>query len=648
VTKASVLFDGQGNRLVLGAQLGRGGEGAVYALSGSGDVAKLYHAALNTEKQTKLRFMAQARDPDLSAYAAWPSRTVHDRAGGPVVGFVMASVGARFEIHTLYSPAQRRQEHPNLAWDFLLCVARNTAAAFEALHERGHVLGDVNQGNVMVGSDGRVVLIDCDSFQVRADAKVHLCEVGVPEFTSPELQGITSFASVARTVNHDNFGLALLVFHLLMGGRHPYAGVPTTRAAGQSLEGDVKAFRYAYANDAARRGNGPPPNSIPIGLLPAQIQAMFEGAFLERGAQSGRPTAQQWRVALDELRKSLQRCAHARMHVYPKHVLSCPWCALEARGVVYFLSLDAPPSAAVPSRFDATKTWATIRTIALPAPPAAPDPSQFPAMPRALPPGMPQPVHVLGVQVLLGCVAALLSWAAPKFVWLFGIAAFVACVVVEQTRGAARTRERAARAAAATAARRSYDALTARLKNEGAVPAFEGAKRQLQEAHNEWSGLDASLNAELAKLKTHAMQRQKERYLERFLIASATINGVGPAKKAALRSFGIETAADIVGYRVKAVPGFGDALTKAMERWKAGHAATFVFDARIGVAPADEAAARNRIAARRATLERQLANGAGELMRMRREAAARSQALVVQIRAAAQAVAQTTADLSVF
>ncbi len=188
----------------------------------------------------------------------------------------MPSVGRRSEVHTFYSPAQRRQDHPTVGWDFLVFAARNTAAAFEALHARGHVLGDVNQGNVMVGTDSRVVLIDCDSFQVNADAKLHLCEVGVPEFTPPELQGIASFASIARTVNHDNFGLALLVFHLLMGGRHPYAGVPLTREAGQSLEGDVKAFRYAYARDAAQRGNAPPPRSIPMGLLPSYVQSLFE------------------------------------------------------------------------------------------------------------------------------------------------------------------------------------------------------------------------------------------------------------------------------------------------------------------------------------------------------------------------------------
>ncbi len=119
----------------------------------------------------------------------------------------MAKVVNREPIHKLYSPAHRKQDFPKAAWDFLLYVARNTAAAFSTLHAQGHVIGDVNQGNVVVGADSKVTLIDCDSFQIRASNTLHLCEVGVPHFTPPELQGTSSFASTQRTENHDNFGL---------------------------------------------------------------------------------------------------------------------------------------------------------------------------------------------------------------------------------------------------------------------------------------------------------------------------------------------------------------------------------------------------------------------------------------------------------
>ncbi len=73
-------------------------------------------------------------------------------------------------------------------------------------------MGDVNQNSFMVGRDSKVVLIDSDSFQINANGTLHLCEVGVSHFTPPELQTLPSFVGFERTANHDNFGLALLIF----------------------------------------------------------------------------------------------------------------------------------------------------------------------------------------------------------------------------------------------------------------------------------------------------------------------------------------------------------------------------------------------------------------------------------------------------
>ena len=63
-----------------------------------------------------------------------------------------------------------------------------------------------------VGADGTVMLIDCDSFQVRDGAEVFTCDVGVPLFTASELHGY-GFRGLLRTENHDRFGLAVLLFH---------------------------------------------------------------------------------------------------------------------------------------------------------------------------------------------------------------------------------------------------------------------------------------------------------------------------------------------------------------------------------------------------------------------------------------------------
>ena len=109
----------------------------------------------------------------------------------------------------------------------------------------------------MVGKDSKVVLVDSDSFQINALNTVYLCDAGTQHFTPPELQSLTSFA-VIRTVNHDNFGLALLIFHLLFGARHPYAGVPLQNSAADvELESNInmtyakETFKVSYAFDAS-------------------------------------------------------------------------------------------------------------------------------------------------------------------------------------------------------------------------------------------------------------------------------------------------------------------------------------------------------------------------------------------------------------
>src|SRR5258706_14845229 len=168
------LFDGRGIPLELGRELGRGGEGSVFeVLTRTELVAKLYHVAPENAKQDKLQYMVSSADAKLSEFSAWPLETLHASRGSPVKGFLMRRIAAMEPIHKLYSPVDRKKTFPDKGWDFLLHVARNVAAAFESLHSHGHVVGDVNQGNVVVGSNGRVAFIDCDSFQINANGRVH-------------------------------------------------------------------------------------------------------------------------------------------------------------------------------------------------------------------------------------------------------------------------------------------------------------------------------------------------------------------------------------------------------------------------------------------------------------------------------------------
>jgi len=321
------LYDASGQPVVIGAQLGKGGEGTVYEIPSEPDrVAKIYTQAPSEEKAEKLRFMASSATAELCNFTAWPSATLHPGPGGAIVGFVMnRAVG--HEAHVLYSPAQRQKEKDfaRADWAFLIHTAMNCAAAFETIHGAGYVIGDVNQRNVLVSDRATVRLIDCDSFQVRANGRLFTCGVGVGEYTPPELQGRSS-RGVERTPNHDRFGLAVLIFHLLFMGRHPFAG----RSLGSKdvpLEQAIKEFRFAYSRAAAQYQIDAPPHSLRLTVVSADLARLFERAFSQHSAQpDARPAAAEWQQSLLQFKKGLQRCARDPGHRVPSHLSACPWC----------------------------------------------------------------------------------------------------------------------------------------------------------------------------------------------------------------------------------------------------------------------------------------------------------------------------------
>ena len=280
----------------------------------------------------------------------------------------MPRVEQHHEIHTLYSPAHRKVTFPHADWSFLIRAARNCAVAFDVIHGCGHVIGDVNQGGILVSKQATIKLIDCDSFQVRHGGRLFPCDVGVPHFTPPELQG-KSFKGLHRTEDHDRFGLAILVFHLLFMGRHPFVG----RFQGKGdmpIEQAIVEGRFAFSQNAARMQMMPPPFALRLRDASAEIAALFERAFrLRANGRPGRPAAAEWARGLDALEHSLSRCAEYAAHTFHASLSTCPWCQIEQNGGPdLFIALTA--AVKLGGKFDLDKVWAAISAIQLPTPPA--------------------------------------------------------------------------------------------------------------------------------------------------------------------------------------------------------------------------------------------------------------------------------------
>ena len=176
-----------------------------------------------------------------------------------------------------------------------------------------------------------VCLIDCDSFQVQSNGRLLRCEVGVAQYTPPELQE-KNFRQEARTPNHDRFGLAVLIFHLLFMGRHPFAGCFIGKGD-MLLEQAIKEFRFAYAPWAGRAQMAPPPFALPLDVLSSALASMFDRAFRPGSeATNARPTATEWAAALGNFKEHLMACPVDPGHKVPRHIGKCPWCEIMRTG----------------------------------------------------------------------------------------------------------------------------------------------------------------------------------------------------------------------------------------------------------------------------------------------------------------------------
>ena len=278
------LIDRNGNSINLGPELGKGGEGTVFNIQGNpGIVAKIYLKPPDQEKSYKIISMVGAGSERLLKLAAWPIESIHTRSGD-LIGFVMQKIQGYHPLFELYSPKLRLQEFPQADWRFLIHAATNTARSFSVIHEAGHVIGDVNHGNLLVANDATVKFIDTDSFQVSINGQTWLCEVGVATHQPPEMQGRSTYKGIVRTPNQDNFGLAVLIFQLLCLARHPFSG----RFLGHGempIEKAITECRFAYTRDNRLTQMAPPPASLSMSALTPRIWQFFERAFTKEQGQ---------------------------------------------------------------------------------------------------------------------------------------------------------------------------------------------------------------------------------------------------------------------------------------------------------------------------------------------------------------------------
>jgi hypothetical protein len=321
------LLSSSGQSLTEQSELGAGGEARVITVGEQPSWAvKLFHQP-TAERLAKVRAML-ARRPAATRGLAWPVELVLDRSSNRFVGYAMPRIGGARKAISFYNPSERVKYSPAFTYQYLVRSARNLWTAAHQVHQAGHIIGDVNESNILIADDATLTLVDTDSFQVDGGTGQHFrCLVGKPEYTPPELQGV-DFKHTSRDVYADCFGLAVISFQLLMEGVHPYAGIWSQGAPPSTPD----KIRHGLSPLNPRSPQGVPPSSPPHALLAAPLRALFVRTFADGTAdRTRRPLPDEWIRELKDFEASLQGCNRMPSHVYPSHLRTCPWCERAAK-----------------------------------------------------------------------------------------------------------------------------------------------------------------------------------------------------------------------------------------------------------------------------------------------------------------------------
>lgn len=644
------LLDGQGRPLNIGSKLGEGGEGAVYVINGAEIVAKVYLKGMPDLQARKIQAMVAMGDERLRTETTWPLGLIFEH--GKPVGFTMRRLAADArELHDLIGPKARKQFFPKASWRFLIHTGINVSAAFETLHAHNIVMGDVNSRNIVVRQNAMTTLLDSDSFQVRVGTTLYPCEVGVPEFQPPELNG--HYGGVERLPQQDLFGLAVVIFQLLFVGKHPFMGVQNGAHANVTIDENIAKGRFFFAPDAARLGLKPPPGSPTLATVTPQIAQMFVSAFTGPPAQ--RPSAAAWHAALTDLQQRTTVCNINASHSYLGGT-ACPWCVIERNGGLSYFVLPIPTTAngAVDTSIwqtftdaDINRLWTDIEAVTSP-----------PQVDSAIAPWLQyrrKPLNLWTKQrawIFGACMAVLWTAFATLYTLHFGGYAFwdLVASVIAWYFGRPDARAIAAeRRAKRDTLRVDFDQARERWESNASAKPFFDERVRLGNVVEQARTQKKRYDAERQKMESEREQRQREDYLDSQLIAHAKIKGIGSVLAARLQAAGIESALDLGKHPWAAmnVQGIGNSKYQALISWKSMVERSFRFDPNSNVFKSLLADLDGRYARERVNYRQALLSGRGTLEHLRDEILRDRTTAEHRARAAADAFWEAKADAAI-
>ena len=283
-TAGSAVYDAHGNCRTLGELISSGGEGNIYALDET-SVAKIYHAGKLTRGQKeKLETMVSM---DIRcAGVCWPRELLYNRQE-QLIGYRMERATGRELQHCVFNRVVLMRSFPDWGKKDTVQLCVTILEKFCALHNRGILVGDINPHNIMVVSPEEVWFVDCDSYQFGGFP----CPVGTVRFTAPEIQK-KHFAEFLRSRGSENFGVATLLFMIMLPGKAPYA-----QRGAEDMGEAIGEMNFPYPFGENRSENTPEGDWR---YLWSHLPYFLKEAFFETFQKGGRYSREHTRLSAEQ------------------------------------------------------------------------------------------------------------------------------------------------------------------------------------------------------------------------------------------------------------------------------------------------------------------------------------------------------------
>jgi len=316
------VTDQNGIRYELTALLGRGGQGAVYAIKGGRLAVKIVVGGNQTSRERLRNQLTHVRQLPLRDLAlARPLEMLRP----PHTGYVMELLVDMVPIKTLMVP--KKGETSSVEWyqrggglrKRLLVLAR-AAHVISQLHGKGLVYSDPSPANIFISKDPdaeEVWLIDTDNLQYDSSP---FDAVFTPGYGAPELLRNTS----GVTTLTDAFSFAVIAFQALSLA-HPFIG-DMVNDGEPDLEEQAFAGKLPWIDDPEDDSNratfGIPRQWV---LSPRLMDAFYLAFGPGRSDPTVRPGASEWADRLYGAADATIECPACSGSFYFTQP-QCPWC----------------------------------------------------------------------------------------------------------------------------------------------------------------------------------------------------------------------------------------------------------------------------------------------------------------------------------